>query len=61
VEGWATYAEQLMADVGNAEMNDIRAAWEKSHGKYPDLRSLHDAMLSFGNAAPKYVKERLGM
>jgi hypothetical protein len=47
--------------VGNAEMNDIRAAWEKSHGNYPDLRSLHDAMLSFGNAAPKYVKERLGM
>ena len=47
--------------VGNAEMNDIRAAWEKNHGKYPDLRSLHDAMLSFGNAAPKYVKERLGI
>jgi uncharacterized protein (DUF885 family) len=47
--------------VGNAEMNDIRAAWEKNHGKYPDLRSLHDAMLSFGNAAPKYVRERLGM
>ena len=41
--------------VGNAELNDIRAAWEKNHGKYPDLRSLHDAMLSFGNAAPKYV------
>jgi uncharacterized protein (DUF885 family) len=47
--------------VGNAEMNDIRGAWEKNHGKYPDLRALHDAMLSFGNAAPKYVKERLGL
>src|SRR5438067_4605202 len=47
--------------VGNAEMNDIRAAWEKNHGRYPDLRALHDAMLSFGNAAPKYVKERLGL
>src|SRR5438105_3815527 len=47
--------------VGNAEMNDIRAAWEKNHGKYSDLRALHDAMLSFGNAAPKYVKERLGL
>jgi uncharacterized protein (DUF885 family) len=47
--------------VGNAEMNDIRAAWEKNHGKYPDLLSLHDAMLSFGNAAPKYVRERLGI
>ena len=47
--------------VGNAEMNDIRGAWEKNHGKYPDLRALHDAMLSFGNAAPKYVRERLGI
>ena len=47
--------------VGNTEVNDIRAAWEKNHGRYPDLRALHDAMLSFGNAAPKYVKERLGM
>ena len=34
---------------------------EKNHGKYADLRALHDAMLSFGNAAPKYVKERLGI
>src|SRR6266436_383223 len=47
--------------VGNTEMNDIRAAWEKNHGKYPDLRALHDAMLSFGNAAPKYVRQRLGL
>ena len=47
--------------VGNSEMNDIRAAWEKTRGKYPDLRALHDAMLSFGNAAPKYVRERLGL
>ena len=47
--------------VGNAEMNDIRAAWEKDHGKYPDLRALHDGMLSFGNAAPKYVRERMGL
>jgi len=47
--------------VGNSEMNDIRAAWEKNHGRYPDLKALHDAMLSFGNAAPKYVRERLGL
>jgi uncharacterized protein (DUF885 family) len=47
--------------VGNAEVNDIRAAWEKNHGKFHDLRALHDAMLSFGNAAPKYVRERLGL
>lgn len=46
--------------VGNAEVNDIRAAWEKKHpgGK---LRELHDAMLSFGSAAPKYVRERMGL
>jgi uncharacterized protein (DUF885 family) len=47
--------------VGNAELNDIRAAWEKNHGKYPDLRAFHDAMISFGNAAPKYVRERMGL
>src|SRR5882724_2507928 len=47
--------------VGNAEMNDIRAAWERDHGKYPDLRALHDGMLSLGNAAPKYVRERMGL
>jgi len=47
--------------VGNAELNDLRAAWEKNHGKYPDLRAFHDAMLSFGNAPPKYVRERMGL
>ncbi|HYV67149.1 MAG TPA: DUF885 domain-containing protein, partial [Myxococcales bacterium] len=47
--------------VGNSEVNDIRAAWQRNHGKYADLRALHDAMLSFGNAAPKYVRERLGL
>ncbi|HZX94086.1 MAG TPA: DUF885 domain-containing protein [Myxococcales bacterium] len=47
--------------IGNLELNDIRAAWEKDHGKYPDLRALHDAMLAHGTAAPKYVRERLGL
>jgi uncharacterized protein (DUF885 family) len=46
--------------VGNAEMNDLRAAWEKKNpGK--SLRELHDRMLSFGTAAPKYVRERMGL
>ena len=46
--------------VGNAEINDLRAAYEKKNpGK--SLRQIHDAMLSFGTAAPKYVKERLGL
>ncbi|HUJ28308.1 MAG TPA: DUF885 domain-containing protein, partial [Myxococcales bacterium] len=46
--------------VGNAEVNDIRAAWEKKH---PDgkLRELHDQMLGHGSPAPKYVKELLGL
>jgi uncharacterized protein (DUF885 family) len=47
--------------VGNVEVNDIRAAWEKKHGKGARLRELHDQMLSFGSAAPKYVKERMGL
>ncbi|GAC1604357.1 MAG: DUF885 domain-containing protein [Myxococcales bacterium] len=46
--------------VGNAEMNDLRAAWEKKNpGK--NLRELHDKMLSFGAAAPRYVRERMGL
>lgn len=46
--------------VGNAEMNDLRAAWEKKNpGR--SLRELHDAMLSFGSAAPRYVRERMGL
>ena len=46
--------------VGNAEMNDIRAAWEKKHpnGK---LRELHDAMLAHGTPAPKYVRELMSL
>lgn len=46
--------------VGNAEVNDIRAAWEKKHpGR--SLRELHDQMLAHGSPAPKYVKELLGL
>lgn len=45
--------------VGNLEMNEMRAAWEKKHGKGNDLKKFHDALLSFGSPPPKYVKERL--
>ena len=41
-------------------MNDIRAAWEKKHPG-GSLHELHDAMLAFGSAAPKYVRERMGL
>ncbi|HEY2030223.1 MAG TPA: DUF885 domain-containing protein [Myxococcales bacterium] len=47
--------------VGNLEMNEMRAGWEKKHGKGNDLKKFHDALLSFGSPPPKYVKERLGL
>jgi uncharacterized protein (DUF885 family) len=46
--------------VGNIEMNDIRARWEKKHGK-SQLKKLHDTMLSYGSPAAKYVKEMMGL
>jgi uncharacterized protein (DUF885 family) len=46
--------------VGNIEMNDIRARWEKKHGK-GELKKLHDTMISFGSPAAKYVKEMMGL
>jgi uncharacterized protein (DUF885 family) len=47
--------------VGNLEMNELRAAWEKKHGKGVDLKKFHDQLLSFGSPPSKYVKERLGL
>jgi len=46
--------------VGNIEMNEIRAGWEKKHGK-GELKKLHDTMLSYGSPAAKYVKEMMGL
>ncbi len=47
--------------VGSVEVNEIRKAYEaKMNGKV-DLLKMHDAMLSFGSPAPKYVKEMLGL
>lgn len=43
--------------VGNVEVNEIRKAYEAKHGDTAGLKDFHDAMLSFGTPAPKYVKE----
>ena len=47
--------------VGNVEMNDLRAAWQKKHGNYPTLRAFHDAVLSQGAPPLRYVRERMGL
>ena len=47
--------------VGYLGVSDIRRDAEaKAKGRI-QLRSLHDAMLSFGSPAPKYVREMLGL
>ena len=47
--------------VGVVEVNDIANAYKaKMNGKV-DLLKMHDAMLSYGSPAPKYVKEMLGL
>ncbi len=47
--------------VGIVEVNDIANAYKtKMNGKVDQLK-MHDAMLSFGSPAPKYVKEMLGL
>ena len=47
--------------VGNTELNGIRTAYEAKHGGAVDMKTMHDAMLSFGSPAPKYVLEALGL
>jgi uncharacterized protein (DUF885 family) len=46
--------------VGNIEMNNIRAAWVKKHGR-GEMRKLHNQMLSYGSPAAKYVREMMGL
>lgn len=46
--------------VGNIEMNEIRAAFDARNGADADLRSFHDALLSFGSPPPKFLRELLG-
>lgn len=47
--------------VGNLELNRIRAAYISKHGQSATLAGMHDAMLSFGSPAPKYVMQSLGL
>ncbi|MGI8669481.1 MAG: DUF885 domain-containing protein, partial [Aridibacter sp.] len=47
--------------VGSIEVNDIRKAYEAKNKGKVDLLKMHDAMLSFGSPAPKYVKELMDL
>ena len=47
--------------VGNIGINDLRAAYEKKFGVSPALKTMHDALLSLGSPAPRYVKDALGL
>ena len=47
--------------VGSIEVNDIRTAYEAKHKDETDKKKMHDAILSFGSPAPKYVTEMLGL
>jgi len=46
--------------VGNTELNLLRKAYEAKHGS-TDIKAMHDAMISVGSPAPRYVKEALGL
>lgn len=47
--------------VGNTELNGLRKAYQAKHGSNVDMKTMHDAILSVGSPAPKYVKEALGL
>ncbi len=47
--------------VGNMEVNGLRKAYEAKFGPSVDMKKMHDALLSFGSPAAKYVKRALGM
>jgi uncharacterized protein (DUF885 family) len=47
--------------VGNTELNRLRKAYEAKHGITADMKTMHDAILSLGSPAPKYIKEALGL
>lgn len=47
--------------VGNTEINRLCKAYVAKHGSATDLKAMHDAILSLGSPAPKYVKEALGL
>jgi uncharacterized protein (DUF885 family) len=47
--------------VGNLEIEAIARDYAAKHGAQSTERQMHDAMLSFGTPAPKYVRELLGL
>ncbi|HXX64531.1 MAG TPA: DUF885 domain-containing protein, partial [Bacteroidota bacterium] len=47
--------------VGNMELNALRAAYQAKFGAQDTLRTMHDAILSLGSPAPRYVREGLGL
>jgi uncharacterized protein (DUF885 family) len=47
--------------VGSLEIEAIQRGYREKHGPGASLRQMHDAMLSFGTPAPKYVRELLGL
>jgi uncharacterized protein (DUF885 family) len=47
--------------VGNLEVEAIRKDFLAKHGSQTKEQQMHDAMLSFGTPAPKYVRELLGL
>jgi len=47
--------------VGNIGINDLRTAYEKKFGATAGMKTMHDAILSFGSPAPRYVKDALGL
>jgi uncharacterized protein (DUF885 family) len=46
--------------VGNVELNRIRNGY-MAKNPMADMKTMHDAMLSLGSPAPKYVMEALGL
>jgi uncharacterized protein (DUF885 family) len=46
--------------VGSAEVEGIRADYEKKKGKF-DLKKFNDTMLSFGTPSPKYIRRSMGL
>jgi uncharacterized protein (DUF885 family) len=46
--------------VGNIEINNLRNGYEAKHPG-TDFKSMHDAIISVGSPAPKYVREALGL
>lgn len=47
--------------VGNIGINDLRTAYEKKFGPSTSLKTMHDALLSFGSPAPRYLMDALGL